>query len=116
MSGIDLITAERERQVSVEGWTPEHDDKHDNGELAKAARVYAFTTQQNVSRTIEDPRLCGWPWDRHWFKPFGEPPPNDPTYENSFPVVDRIRCLAKAGALIAAEIDRLHRMFDCREE
>jgi hypothetical protein len=34
-----------------------------------------------------------WPWDESWWKPG-----------------DRIRELAKAGALIAAEIDRLNRI------
>ncbi|MEF7906796.1 ead/Ea22-like family protein, partial [Escherichia coli] len=30
---LDVI-AERQRQQSVEGWMPEHDDEHCNGELA----------------------------------------------------------------------------------
>lgn len=36
-SGIDLIAAERQRQIEEEGWTPDHDDQHTNGELALAA-------------------------------------------------------------------------------
>ncbi len=32
------IARERERQMSVEGWTVEHDDEHSCGELANAAR------------------------------------------------------------------------------
>ena len=39
--GIRLIAAERQRQVDVEGWTPAHDDEHDEGELAIAAACYA---------------------------------------------------------------------------
>ncbi len=35
--GAGLIAAERQRQVSQEGWTPEHDDGHRSGELPKAA-------------------------------------------------------------------------------
>jgi hypothetical protein len=32
-SGIDLIAAERQRQIDAEGWTPEHDDEHAGGVL-----------------------------------------------------------------------------------
>ena len=42
VSALDDIAAERERQISAEGWTPEHDDEHGNGELAMAASAYAF--------------------------------------------------------------------------
>jgi hypothetical protein len=82
MSGAELIANERQRQVDGEGWTPEHDDKHDRGELTKAAVAYALY------------RPGFWPW------------PNVP----DMPVAgdrDRVRDLVKAGALIAAEIDRL---------
>ncbi|STB30253.1 hypothetical protein [Citrobacter koseri] len=40
---LDVI-AERQRQQSVEGWTPEHDDEHCNGELAMAAVCYINET------------------------------------------------------------------------
>jgi hypothetical protein len=112
LSGVDLIVQERQRHQDEEGWTPEHDDDHALGELAEAAAVYALARQSNVLRVIDTPRTAlaaKWPWDSHWFKPFAEPPASDPQYEHSFPVVDRIRCLMKAGALIAAEIDRLQR-------
>lgn len=33
---IAEIAAERERQKSVEGWTPEHDDEHVGSEMARA--------------------------------------------------------------------------------
>ena len=33
-TGIELITEERQRQIEVEGWTPEHDAKHAFGEAA----------------------------------------------------------------------------------
>lgn len=82
MTGVELIAAERERQVSQEGWTPEHDDEHKHGELRGAAACYA------LGRMI--PEI--WPWSSEWWKPG-----------------NRIRELAKAGALIAAEIDRLQR-------
>jgi hypothetical protein len=83
--GIALITAERQRQVSVEGWTPEHDDEHENGELASAAMAYAWGAPMYAGVRL-------WPWEANWWKPG-----------------DRIREIAKAGALLAAEIDRLKR-------
>ena len=84
--GINLIENERIRQIHREGWTEEHDDKHVNNELALAAACYA----------VPDVFSQGyWPptWDLSWYKP-----------------TTRIRDLVKAGALIAAEIDRLQRI------
>lgn len=40
-TGADLIAAERRRQMTAEGWTPEHDDAHDGEALALAAATYA---------------------------------------------------------------------------
>ncbi|WP_253187347.1 hypothetical protein [Pseudomonas aeruginosa] len=34
------VQAERKRQVEVEGWTPEHDDAHSHGQMARAAACY----------------------------------------------------------------------------
>lgn len=87
MSGVERIAAERRRQVEAEGWTPEHDRAHPNGELVDAAVAYA--RYGNDPRFAHDPPMC-WPWAPKWWKP-----------------CDRIRALEKAGALIAAEIDRL---------
>ena len=81
MVGSDLIAAERQRQIDAEGWTPEHDNNHDKGSLAEAAAAYVL-----CDRTL-------WPWDEEDWKPGT----ND------------VRRLVKAGALIAAEIDRLQR-------
>lgn len=86
--GVFLIAKERERQQTEEGWIPEHDDCHERGELANAAACYAATHEARCDFLA---RL--WPFTREWWKP---------TY--------RIRELAKAGALIAAEIDRLVRL------
>lgn len=101
--GVARIRAERERQKSVEGWTPEHDDEHYNGELIAVAACYldaALTAEIRPDATtfLENPprkSINFWPstWDDAWWKPS-----NDPT-----------RNLEKAGALIAAEIDRLVR-------
>jgi hypothetical protein len=96
--GIKLIAQERKRQIEQEGWTAEHDRQHKFGELALVAACYAIPQSLRLaSRVIE--RF--WPWwgneDRatrgtQWYKPCPD---------------NRIRELTKAGALIAAEIDRL---------
>lgn len=101
--GCELIAQERRRQIEQEGWTPKHDDTHDEAELAKAAAHYVlFASKQKSQRERERGILgsgaLGWPWDREWWKP---------SLGNSD--TDRIRELVKAGALIAAEIDRLNR-------
>lgn len=86
------VAAERRRQFEVEGWTPENDDEHTQGEMAQAAACYAL----NVQRI---PIRCGdstlWPkgWDESWFKP-----------------KDRRRDLVRAAALLLAEIERLDRI------
>lgn len=96
LSGVNLIFAERERQKFDEGWTAEHDAEHTYGELADAAASYAMTPDTRVTITAVCMERDGlpptWPWDKQWWKP---------TPDN------RIRELVKAGALIAAEIDRL---------
>ncbi|MEG2267851.1 MAG: DUF550 domain-containing protein, partial [Acinetobacter sp.] len=54
-SAANDIIAERQRQISEEGWTPEHDDEHDKGELAMAAVCYI-----NETGTVN--RNGGKPW------------------------------------------------------
>lgn len=99
MNGIELIAAERQRQIDKEGWTPDHDAQHEGGELALAAACYATGEPIFVQRTytiggrIELPHFHFqnvWPFADHWWKP-----------------KDELRNLVRAGALIAAEVDRL---------
>lgn len=97
-TGIQIIEEERLRQISKEGWTPEHDNGHTNGELAAAAAAYALASW---SRTTAEEM---WPWERGEYKP--QPNSGNATY------AERIRNFAKAGALLAAEIDRLQRMIE----
>lgn len=95
-SGVELIADERLRQTSQEGWTPEHDDKHRGKQLAKGAESYLCAwTFPDKSATRDEPvrPAWSWPWSMKWWKPSNDP----------------IRNLVKAGALIAAEIDRLQR-------
>ena len=95
-SGIEIISEERERQIAVEGWSSEHDDQHTDEELAQAAATYVYP-----DRLAYPGRDEVWPenWDSEWFKP---------TFHLG--IQGRIKELAKAGALIAAEIDRLGRL------
>ena len=86
LTGVEMIARERARQVRVEDWTPAHDDGHTRGELARAAACYALQHTRVSGRAIR------WPWSKAWWKP------RDP-----------ISNLVRAGALIAAEIDRLQR-------
>jgi hypothetical protein len=103
MKGIERIAKERQRQIDKEGWTAEHDDHHNHGDLSAAARCYTLCAWRQLMG-----KQCGWtddqfdfiilerewPWDRTWWKPSPDP----------------IRNLEKAGALISAEIDKLQRM------
>lgn len=101
MTGTDLIKRERDRQVIEEGWSYEHDDEHIKGELAQAAACYAWPPMRPVFVKT------AFPWDRQrYWKPelFGIGA-NDTEKREA-----RIRVLVKAGALIAAEIDRLLRV------
>lgn len=96
-TGIELIIKERKRQIEKEGWTPKHDDSHIDGELANAASCYAMTDDQRdfINEHGNDYFLNLWPFELEWLK---------------FTPEDRIKELTKAGALIAAEIDRLNRI------
>lgn len=84
------VLAERQRQVETEGWTPEHDDEHDKGEMALAAASYAFEAAKEF-RYLSRPVFL-WPWSTKWWKP-----------------TTPRRDLVKAGALILAEIERRDR-------
>jgi len=97
------ITAERERQKSAEGWTPEHDDEHEDRSIALAASCYLshyisrqwLTEEPDGLRQYQSEELPDdWPmnWHEDWWKP------KNPR-----------RDLVRAAALIAAEIDRMDR-------
>ncbi|HEY1999721.1 hypothetical protein [Paraburkholderia sp.] len=97
------VTAERQRQVSDEGWTPDHDDRHVNFEMTLSAAYYAIYTAgaalPEPSENFPSKRYvlfqhadALWPWDDMSRKPTG-------ARSN----------LVKAGALILAEIERIDR-------
>jgi hypothetical protein len=90
MSVLDDIAAERRRQIEAEGWTLEHDDAAQDGQLAGAAACYALT---NVNHWARDQAVnTFWPWSRGWWKPR-----------------DARADLIRAAALLVAEIERLDR-------
>lgn len=91
-SGVSLIAEERQRQIEEEGWNEKHDDYQVEEELAFAAATYATPNGSRVYLHSGKPNT--WLWEKEWWKP---------TPDN------RIKELVKAGALIAAEIDRLNR-------
>lgn len=87
------VLAERRRQVEAEGWTPEHDDMHADGQMAVAAGYYALACGYPGERDIGRGHVPQyWPWAPSWWKPKGA----------------RAN-LIRAGALILAEIERLDR-------
>jgi hypothetical protein len=92
MSALDDVRLERERQVSVEGWSAAHDAAHSSGELALAGSCYALVAgvsdaERSSLVSVFPPR---WPWSPSWWKP-----------------KDRRRDLVRAAALIVAELERM---------
>lgn len=101
-TGAEMIATERERQITQEGYGPGHDDLHENRDLAHAGAAYALHAgtgkpgmwgRGTPGRDDNPYSPSDWPWEVWWWKPSTDP----------------VRDLVKAGALIAAEIDRLQR-------
>lgn len=102
------IIAERQRQISEEGWTPEHDDKYNDFQLALAAAGYAqnvadyageYCQPHSSINWTDAPEPEAWPWSPVWWKP-----------------TNPRRDLVKAGALILAEIERLDRAAPAQDD
>lgn len=97
IGGAGAIASERVRQIEKEGWTPDHDDALADYGLTKAALCYAHTATLPVAPAVEtvlDFLRKYWPWTTGWWKPS----------------LNRKRNIEKAGALLAAEWDRLDRI------
>lgn len=106
--GAELIAAERQRQIEQEGFDAKHDFREELSDMVKAANYYAeaatFARDYDCGeRQIELMKdgmgfNCKWPfgWDKQWCKPSADP----------------IRNLVKAGALIAACIDKIQHEKD----
>ena len=92
--GTELIAEERQRQIAVKGFTAANDKDYTDKQLAKAALAYviAYIGSKFMSENYVLTKVMEWwPWPSHWFR-LNEKNPR--------------RMLAKAGALIAAELDR----------
>lgn len=94
LKAVSEIVKERDRQVSKEGWSHEHDDMYKDGELAKAASCYTLFASLSEDKLDEAKQTVPemWPWAPDWWKPKG-----------------RHDALTKAGALLLAEKERLAR-------
>ncbi|WP_436879437.1 hypothetical protein [Escherichia coli] len=86
-NAVQSVISERQRQQSVEGWTPEHGDQYGEYQLLWASSCYVLNTIQPFNRIPMD-----WPWAPEWWKP-----------------TNQRRDLVKAGSLILAEIERIDR-------
>ncbi|MGW8423268.1 hypothetical protein [Comamonas sp. HJ-2] len=88
------VLAERARQVSTEGYDPDHDDEHSDGSLSIAAACYALANLSGARPGALSPSyLAAWVgWGAGWFKPS-----------------DRRRNLEKACALLLADMERIDR-------
>lgn len=84
--GLNLIATERDRQANTLEYDAAHDAKLTDQQLAMAATAYLFDAIYSAGRPgVPAP----WPWASR-------------LYHKASP----LRMLVKAGALIAAEIDR----------
>jgi NTP pyrophosphatase (non-canonical NTP hydrolase) len=111
---IDDIAAERRRQIEAEGWTPEHDDTHDKGEMAAAASMYALNTvavHEGLRSSLTQAFRFFWPWwvNRDLSQRRSAGPRWSTPEAQAWKPKDPRRDLVRAGALIVAEIERLDR-------
>lgn len=86
-TGAYMIAVERERQIKDEGYNAEHDHVHEPMTLARAAVSYILCNDEKKRRIA---KTTYWPWEDKYYKPR-----------------DMKRNLIRAGALVAAAIDRL---------
>lgn len=90
-TGVELIAEEREKQIKKHGYNVSHDYDYKDKELLYAALAYLKQSIFGNALQTESYAFEDWPWDmKYWH--------NDGYIEN----------LKKAGALIAAELDRVN--------
>lgn len=87
--GIELIAAERERQIKVEGYDTKHDFNEPLDSIVSAAVSYALV---DIDKNQAEK---WWKWEWKFWKP-----------------KDRKRNLIRAGALIAAALDKIQAQED----
>lgn len=108
-TGIELIAEERQRQIEVKGYDADHDEMESAFQLSAAAGLFIANAQNkdfkdhthydmmgNICR-FQFREIDTKKWKEEW------PWPDHDGREDS----DILTSLIKAGALIAAEIDRL---------
>lgn len=81
------VAAERQRQIEVEGFTPERDVHHEPGALAQAAAVYLMPEDKRI---MMGGQPVQWPFEEGAYKPSP----------------DRRRDLVRGIALGLAELER----------
>lgn len=101
--GTKLIEQYREEQISKHNWSVQHDiDVNNDGQLVLGAVAYLLGSNPITVLTPSGPAVMVaeqlWPsnWSKQWLK----------LSDN------KVKNLSKAGALIAAEIDRLLQTSD----
>lgn len=120
LAGTALIMQERDRQMREKGYSAEHDDEHADHSIAAAACAYAapeplYIIERFSDGTIVSSDVFPKDWAQRWDKrkrgsQYVEGGQNNiPLSADDYTPDERIRNLVKAGALIAAEIDRLIR-------
>ena len=98
LSGAEKIAKERKRQIEVKGYDAGHDRQSEVNDFLMAAAAYIGSAYEVANNSDIEKRKevmeRVWPekWDKSYMKPSED-------YE---------RDLIKAGALIAAAIDRIH--------
>ena len=110
---LHLIAHERDRQIKEEGFTTDHDDEHEFGELALVAALYASPCRLFIQGGFGDGgRIFCDPWPSSWDSKFDKRRyagkiinPETYTYQ------ERFNLLVKAGALILAEMERIQRQI-----
>lgn len=84
---FEAVAVERKRQIEDERFSPEHDDTHEDGELALAGVSYVLNAVRPGRYVAAPPSF--WPWELLWWKPQGF-----------------WRDMVRGCALIIAEMDR----------
>ena len=99
--GIELIAEERQRQIDVEGYSEQHDSQHPTSELIYAAIAYIESAKVGINcmemGNTEENEIMRRKTEMGRHYPYGW----------TFKPSTNVRDLVKAGALIAAAIDRL---------
>lgn len=96
-TGIELIAEERQEQIEKHGWSKDYDKKkHFEGSLVRAACAICYDSELDNPANFSAP---DWAWEIREHKQ---------RVYRGHEKEEKISRLKVAGALIAAEIDRLN--------